>query len=93
MGLSATLASASGTTAFAVVGYATCSSLLLVINKLAVHLLPLASTPRARGSWIVDESPRRDNLAVPRYRTIYRAEGGRALTSPVVVGHVLILFG
>ena len=40
------------------------------------------SAPAECGSWIVDESPRRDNLAVPRYRTIYRAEGGRALTSP-----------
>ena len=52
-----------------------------------------AKPTKDRGSWIVDESPRRDNLAVPRYRTIYRAEGGRALTSPVVVGHVLIRFG
>jgi hypothetical protein len=30
----------SGSTAFAIAGYATCSSLMLVMNKLAVHVLP-----------------------------------------------------
>ena len=28
---------------FAIVGYATCSSLMLIINKLSMHLLPAAS--------------------------------------------------
>jgi len=32
-----------GNTAFAVVGYAACSSLMLIVNKLAVHLLPAPS--------------------------------------------------
>jgi hypothetical protein len=32
-----------GTTAFAVVGYAACSSMMLIVNKLAVHLLPAPS--------------------------------------------------
>ena len=32
-----------GSTAFAVVGYAACSSMMLIVNKLAVHLLPAPS--------------------------------------------------
>ena len=29
--------------AFAIVGYATCSSLMLIVNKLSMHLLPVPS--------------------------------------------------
>ena len=42
-------------TAFAVVGYATCSSIMLVINKLAVHYLPAPSfvlLAQVTASWV-----------------------------------------
>lgn len=36
-------ACSTGATAFAIIGYSTCSSLMLVMNKVAVHLLPAPS--------------------------------------------------
>ena len=42
-------------TAFAVMGYATCSSIMLVINKLAVHYLPAPSfvlLAQVTSSWL-----------------------------------------
>ena len=37
------MSSGSGKIAFAVAGYATCSSLMLIVNKVCVHLLPAPS--------------------------------------------------
>ena len=34
---------APGLVAFAIIGYATCSSLMLIVNKIAVHVLPAPS--------------------------------------------------